>query len=726
MAKSLEFKILVVVSMVFLFGLKLAAQPSDSTRFKKSLREIQITEEQQKLDKLRDVTRDGLNAARKTEVIRLSELNVNLQGNQARAALAAFSGLQIAENDGNGLQLNLSTRGLNPNRSEHMNLRQNGVDMSADAMGYPESYYTPPLVLVDKIEWVKGAASLQYGPQLGGLVNFVLKSPQFGSGFKLEVGSGMASFGQLNAFALGEKSWKRSGLLVFGQWRSGAGWRANSQYKQGTAYCSFKHHTTSGWAWEVSYTFQQYLAQQSGGLTFAGFEQNPRQSVRERNWFAISWQLGSIQVGKTLGNWHYQGRTFVTIAQRQAVGNLSRIFEFDRPGSTRQLLDGRFLNVGHESRLMWRHQLAGKPAFWLNGIRLYRGITRQFQAEGSTDQLANFTPVGDTLNDYRNPGINVAVFSEYLWRFTKQWSITAGIRHEYLYTGSDGYFQLLVRDDAGNLISRFRQQDQKSRSRAVWLYGIGSSYQLGSENELYASFCANYRPVTFSDLRIVNPNFVTDSLIQDEAGWSFDWGWRRKLKHWRFDVSVFGLWYQNRIGTLIRLDPRVFTEYRFRTNVGASRAVGVEFSAQAEKRYGQLLADWFVSGSLNHARYTGGVSEVVGKVVEYAPGWMLRSGFGLKWKGWQWTVVGSGIGAQFGDATNAIQTVAATSGRIPAWAVLDLSLQYQFKSITLQAGVQNALNQQYISRFAGGYPGPGILPGEGRSYWLNVVFRLKQ
>ena len=45
-------------------------------------------------------------------------------------------------------------------------------------MGYPESYYTPPSEALDRIEIIRGAASLQYGTQFGGLVNFVLKNLQ--------------------------------------------------------------------------------------------------------------------------------------------------------------------------------------------------------------------------------------------------------------------------------------------------------------------------------------------------------------------------------------------------------------------------------------------------------------------------------------------------------------------------------------------------------------------
>jgi len=30
------------------------------------------------------------------------------------------------------------------------------------------------------------------------------------------------------------------------------------------------------------------------------------------------------------------------------------------------------------------------------------------------------------------------------------------------------------------------------------------------------------------------------------------------------------------------------------------------------------------------------------------------------------------------------------------------------------------LNKDYATRRAGGYPGPGILPGEGRSFYVSI------
>ena len=59
----------------------------------------------------------------------------NLASNNARQIYNQIPGLNIYQNDDAGLQLNIGGRGLNPNRTSNFNTRQNGYDISADALG---------------------------------------------------------------------------------------------------------------------------------------------------------------------------------------------------------------------------------------------------------------------------------------------------------------------------------------------------------------------------------------------------------------------------------------------------------------------------------------------------------------------------------------------------------------------------------------------------------------
>lgn len=127
------------------------------------------------MSRLRAVEGVAIYEGKKSEVVDLTEITANLAANNPRQVFARVAGLNIWESDGAGLQLGIGGRGLSPNRTSNFNTRQNGYDISADALGYPESYYTPPTEALQRIEVVRGAASLQYGTQFGGMLNFVFK-----------------------------------------------------------------------------------------------------------------------------------------------------------------------------------------------------------------------------------------------------------------------------------------------------------------------------------------------------------------------------------------------------------------------------------------------------------------------------------------------------------------------------------------------------------------------
>ena len=137
------------------------------------------------IERLKDFEETYVYAGKKNEVILMSLSMANLASNNARQVYSQIPGINIFQNDDAGLQLNIGGRGLNPNRTSNFNTRQNNYDISADALGYPESYYTPANEGLEEIQILRGAASLQYGTQFGGLVNFIMKKPNLEK--KLEV-----------------------------------------------------------------------------------------------------------------------------------------------------------------------------------------------------------------------------------------------------------------------------------------------------------------------------------------------------------------------------------------------------------------------------------------------------------------------------------------------------------------------------------------------------------
>ena len=96
------------------------------------------------LKRMKDFEKTAIYAGKKTEVILVGQSMANLASNNARQIFNQIPGLNIYQNDDAGLQLHIGGRGLDPNRTSNFNTRQNSYDISADVLGYPESYYTPP------------------------------------------------------------------------------------------------------------------------------------------------------------------------------------------------------------------------------------------------------------------------------------------------------------------------------------------------------------------------------------------------------------------------------------------------------------------------------------------------------------------------------------------------------------------------------------------------------
>jgi outer membrane receptor protein involved in Fe transport len=78
-------------------------------------------------------------------------------------------------------------------------------------------------------------------------------------------------------------------------------------------------------------------------------------------------------------------------------------------------------------------------------------------------------------------------------------------------------------------------------------------------------------------------------------------------------------------------------------------------------------------------------------------------------------------GRVFTDANNTTAaSVNGVTGLLEGYHVFDLATEYKFKkNYNLKAGINNVFNEQYTTRRASGYPGPGILP-EGQTFYLSV------
>lgn len=734
---------LILLNILLFTQLLIAAQTdslkTDSLKKQKkvTLDEVEVTVQKDNsfgISRLNNIEGTAIYAGKKTEAIYVNDLNANLAANNSRQIFAKVAGINIFENDGSGSQIGIGGRGLNPNRISNFNTRQNGYDISADALGYPESYYTPPTEAIDRIEILRGAASLQYGTQFGGMINYKLqdaaKNKKISGKFRQTGGS----FGFYNSFnQLSGTSGKLS-YNAFYQFKNYDGWRKFSHMNSHNAFISLNYKINERLNVKAEYTLFKCLSQQPGGLTDKLFYEDSSAITRTRNWFKVNWNLLSIssdyQITETA---KLNFLVFGLNAGRDALGHLGRPDRKDDTSSNRNLLSDVYNNIGSELRFLKRYILFDNNSHFLIGARYYRGHTERKQGDADKSNQPNFNFLNpDNLENsfYTFPSSNYALFIENIFQINRKWNITPGVRFEYISTNAEGYYRLRNKDGAGNTLLDMRITDNRSNNRSFILMGIGTQYKITKDIELYGNFSQNYRSINFNDMRVVNPNFQVDPNLKDEKGFTADGGFRGVIKNvLYFDVSAFMISYRNRIGSIPKVDTMTYQIIRYRTNISDSRNTGIEAFSELDwiklfRKESKHKLSTFINTSFINAVYVNSSEKAYNnKKVEYVPELIVRTGLTYAWKKISFTAQYAYTSEQYSDATNATFSPSGIYGIIPAYSVIDISASYSYKKFSFFAGVNNASNNMYFSRRAEGYPGPGIIPADPRNFYGTLQYK---
>jgi Fe(3+) dicitrate transport protein len=545
------------------------------------------------------------------------------------------------------------------------------------------------------------------------------------------------SFGFLSAMTrLGGTVGKTTYTALY-QHRQASGWRPNSNFSQHLGYAALSQQLGQRVRIKADATIMTYLAHQPGGLTDRQFALDAQSSLRQRNWFGVNWLLASLTADWVIDtSTSLRTMFFVNSSSRVALGNLDRINMIDL-GGDRTMIDGLFRNIGNETTLQHDLTVAGFDVSFLGGVRLFSGTTTQRQGTASDGSDADFRFVGRGLRDgseFTFPNANAALFAEAVISVSDRLRIVPGVRLEHIGTRADGYYGLSLRDLAGNLIVDSLVSESRRRDRTIALVGLGLSYKLNSL-EFYANVTRNYRSITFSDLRIVNPNLVVDPNISDERGATVDLGLRGTVEDiMTLDASIFYLRYNNKIGEVLRSDQApLYLPYRYRTNVGDAYTAGIEAMTEisltrlAGASVETAIADVHVllNGSVTRGRYLSPNDPTIdGKTVEYVPDVVLRSGLIVRAGMLRGSFLVSTTGKQFTDATNAEFSSSAVSGVLGAYTVADLTVSYSMSPVTIEATMNNVFDTRYATRRAESYPGPGLIPAEPRSFFLGIRLSL--
>ncbi len=708
----------------------LLAQEKADTLTSLQLRMIDINAQIEQIARLPQSQGAYLWAGKKNEVINLQHMDANIAEKTARQIFAKVPGVFVYDMDGTGNQTNISTRGLDPHRGWEFNIRANGTMTNSDIYGYPASHFSLPMEAVGRIELIRGTGALQYGAQFGGMLNYVLKQPDTSKSISWETINSIGSYGLLSTYnALGGKIGKLQYYAFYSK-RISDGYRDNSESDYDGQGIVLKYAAGKNLTIGAELLRSHYIYHIPGPLTDAMFQANPRQSTRARNYFnpeiyvpslSLEWKTGARSILAWKASAVLGERRSVMIDRTANIADTINRATFDYNPRVVDI-DG-FNSYSTELRFLQHYTLRGNTSTLSVGAQyINNDLNRRQQGKGTTGSDYDLTILPNSWGrDLHLKSQNIALFIENKFQLSRRFSLSPGIRYETGDTRLSGVTTYYDPNELPNTIKR-----------NFPLLGISTDYQLNSRQNIYAGFSQAYRPVIFKDIIPASVLERSDKNLKDAFGYNAELGWRGAAGGFKWDLSVFRLQYNNRLGSVSLQEGNTF--YILRTNIGNTVTHGLE----AFVEYGFQLSDAvrcniFTSTAFFDAKYENAAIrsgdkniDVSGNKVESVPDVISRNGASLKYKKFSISALYSYTAETFADPQNTVVPSATGAvGLVPAYGLLDVNASYRFyPNIALRLSVNNITNEQYFTKRPAFYPGPGIWPSDGRSAVLTLSVKL--
>lgn len=669
------------------------------------LKEVVVISDQEQVRNLPLVDGTRIYSGKKTSVIDL-EVTPQIINNNYRQALQKSSGLLLSEES--TPLLSLGYRGLDPHRAQFTQILKDGIPIHADMFGYPEAYYTPPLQTIERIDFIKGGGALLYGPQPGGVLNFVSKEPYEDVPLTFEFENSVGSYDLFsNYMGLGGTQGSL-GYSGYFHHRESQGFRDNNSqvdlYSGGTKFKIWQDEHT---AWRVALDVYQEEHGEPGGLTRTDFDLNPRKTNRLNDHFELNRYAAAVSLEKKIDQHHLlEVKTFGGYYQRLSWRQRTSVSNFGMaPGGinslTNDIENQEFFTGGSETRFRKDYEGFDSQDNTLTaGVLFYHVTSPRVDKRGTAPDATD----GMIRKDSDRTLNYVSVFAENLFKFGKL-SITPGVRVENIWQS--------VKENT-NLDKTTVPLGEDSRFDFVPLLGLGVVYELPVDMEMYGNISQGYRPKIYTQAVPTGSGQVVNHDLKEGKSWQTDMGFRgAPIDYFSWDVGYFYMEFSDQIGTSgMTVD-----------NVGDSRHQGIELTGEFNvigwldrvyqtdynKRLGAINV--FANTMVLQAEFIKGENK--GKTPRYAPDFIFKTGIEYdRFSKVKVRLAGTFVDDHFANDTNTAQFV------VPSYKVWDLTGEVNVykDAVSLLGGINNIFDEHYFSRVRN----DGIDPAAGRNYYMGV------
>ena len=645
-----------------------------------------------------------------------------------RVALADIPGVLVSEVS-NGSWASLSYRGLGePHESWNILTLQDAVSAVPDMYSYPAGYFIPPLEVVERVEFIRGASGLLYGPQPGGAINYVLKGPRRAAGVDGEARLTAGSWYARQGFASVAASDGTIAADAFIHYAEGDGpRRVNSDHEQTTARLR-GHYLGEDVTATLSLDYYTGRFGEPGGLTRARLEADRRDNSLARDrvrierfapTLAIEWQMDEAT--------QVTARAFYSRFERESWRQAGGSFGQATPDANvliRQLQV--FDTAGIDLRA--RHDFGASAQHSLTiGVLGHTSDAPVFVDKGASN--TDFIGTAGALARAQRSGDTAAIFGEAKLGFGDV-QIVPGFRLERIRQRVVETLDLGVGSATGggpgaaNGVLGNREDTQ-----TVPLYGVGVTWDASETLRFVANASRAFKPLLYNDGVTFQAGIDAAGTFDASYAFTVEAGLQAEpVPPVRIDANLFRVEFENQVGFLAGPLPAsapfgaVGAGGARRQNVGNMRNQGIDLALRLDLvgpegiAKGENTLRLSTNLQLLDADFTDGVAE--GFTPQYAPGHLLRST--LAWIGKN----GSRAALTFtsvGDQQGADNNVADFF--LPGYEVFDASVEWPLAGgFTIGAGVNNLLDEDYATRVRPG-GGGGFDPGAPRNVFVSIGWK---
>lgn len=637
-------------------------------------------------------------SGKKNTVTSLKEIP-QLQTNNYRQATSQTPGLLISEVPNEALAA-ITYRGLgDPHESYNILMLQDGIPVAADMYGYPAHYFSPALPMMEKVQFIRGGASLLFGPQPGGALNYHSIPLNRNSKTHGQVGLTGGSYNLLttNNALYGSKDNRSYGIEYHR--RQGDGLQRENADFYADYLQARQHHYLENYV--LKYAFNGYNSDhgnpggfaKASGTNLNTYGGDQRKATREHDRLKVSRaQLSGVLEKKIDATSQISLSLWGTAYRRYSKTQNGGGFGSFPTGTTNAIVTQNYYGYNADIRYLKNYGEHTFSAGYLNYNLLSPYV-------GETGEAVDSNHGTVTKRLERETHTN-SLYAENRFGFGKL-LVTPGIRIENI--------RQTIDERKNTSATDLRNEDHTEN---VPLLGLGASYHVTDASQIYANVSEAYKPVTYQESVPLTTATISEDIDPSKI-LTYELGYRGQTAKLNWDASLFYIRYENKFGLVGSGTTAVYQNTGAGTSKGVDLATELKLSefSSALKSYG----DFNLYGNIEvlNAQFTRG--PLKDKTPQYAPNTLTRTGLIYnKENKFKAAFMGVMVSRHYGDDGN------TDNFEIPSYVVFDLTADWKFhKNWLANAGINNLLDRDYYSRVRT----DGIAWAMGRNVYLGATYQ---